>query len=638
MTPHAIQLHKEIRLVFWPWLLLLLVALYCLLPFHEGLWNFLDERNVLLPVGCFLGIPFLASLPFGSEFQYKTITHLLAQPKERRIIWAQKLLISLCASLSAAALYLLANRTELYVMPDFWRLCIWMAATAAGAITCTLIAKSSIGGLALSSGSFWIVFVVWSRLSDVARKDGILPASFLWASAAAFFVYCAGLILAGRRLFLHLESADGALTTDIASRSLFLHPGWLRARPRGAILNLIRREFHLLRLVWLFGFISLFVWTALLLFGYVRRNGTDFQIIPVVLALLFGLLTALLAGALSLGEERTQGTHEAQLTLPMPASIQWSVKLFVALSSSVVCAVCFPMSVFLVRGWFAADLFSYVDHGSLWIWVAEAISVTLLAFWCASIVKGTVRAILLFLPMLAALLLASSTGIQSAYSFSQRFRFQFQSATANLDPFSFAPYSLAFIDRHAEFLVIFIVVAPTLAVGLIQSRRMFSRQLEESKIRVVRRALPMPTALLVSSFLVSIGLFFVWNLRMEQQTILREAHRAIESFEANSREASSLQVTRLTFSELSKNSAVSSQTNRWLTGSTIVVRRDPVQPGEPFPSIQWPYEMAYPISTNSDEKLTPYSATIRTANGHTCNLRFRAASQTAGGILSHSCQ
>ena len=55
-----------------------------------------------------------------------------------------------------------------------------------------------------------------------------------------------------------------------------------------------------------------------------------------------------------------------------------------------------PLCVLLLRGWFAGAPSSYLGNVPVWVWYAEALVVTLIAFWCSSVVKSTVRAILLF--------------------------------------------------------------------------------------------------------------------------------------------------------------------------------------------------------------------------------------------------
>ena len=639
----SIQLRKEARNIFWPWLLLVFGAVLCLLPFpssYHWWWKLLDQGQIILPLGCFLGVPFLAALPFGSEFQQRTLTSLLAQPVDRGHVWLQKFLVVLIATGSTASLFAFANRVEFGVMPDLWAVAAWMAAAATGATVCTLVAKSSIGGLALSSGCFWIFLLAWSYVADQVRSNGILPIWFVGATVFAVLGYCVGSVLLARRVFLRLQSADGELGQDLLASSrlgfLALDFSWLRSRPRGPILNLLRREFHLLRIVWLLGTCSIFVWSALLLFGSIGRDRMELASIPIALAVLLGLMIALLAGALSLGEEKTQGTHEWQLTLPVSPSVQWSLKLLVALFSCAICAVGLPLCVLMARGWIAHDLYSYLGSVPLWFWFTAAISVTLLTFWSATAIKGTVRAILLFFPLIFALGFANAFVQDWSFSFSNRL---VQLFTTGIDPFSSFIMTMAWIDQRASFLPLLIgVMAAPVAVGLIQSHRMFSRHIKESTTQLLRRALPLLATVLASSFLVSTGFLFMSRLRVKREMILEQAHHLIEKFEVDSNGVSAPSVNRLTFDQLAKGASVSNDAQHWLSNATIVVHRDSINASEPEPMVRWPFETAYPVIAGQGKALVPYSAIIRTANGHTCNLRFWTAINALGGVVYQSCQ
>src|SRR5207249_7485832 len=61
-------------------------------------------------LGFWLGVPLLAALCFGEEFQHRTLPLLLSQPVERGQIWTEKWLVSTASILSAAVVYLLAWR------------------------------------------------------------------------------------------------------------------------------------------------------------------------------------------------------------------------------------------------------------------------------------------------------------------------------------------------------------------------------------------------------------------------------------------------------------------------------------------------------------------------------------------------
>src|SRR5262249_26755023 len=169
MSALAIQLPKEARQRLWPWLAVTVGGLVSLayMSRHSSTWNPIDNLlPFIFPLGSFLVLPLLASLPLGSEFQHGTFTTLLAQPIEQRELWLQKWIVTLAAILPPAVLYLMGCHLLWEFGREFWMAAGWIAAATAGAMAWTLIARSTLGGLALSSGSFWIFFVAWTYLSD----------------------------------------------------------------------------------------------------------------------------------------------------------------------------------------------------------------------------------------------------------------------------------------------------------------------------------------------------------------------------------------------------------------------------------------------------------------------------------------
>src|SRR5438552_3077704 len=110
MSPRATRLFKEGRTLFWPWCAVTSAGAVpmLLLAFSNhgvNLWpGFNPRHGAALDVslaGFVLGIPLLATLPFGSEFQHRTVSVLLSQPVNRMAIWAEKLAVTIVAALSA---------------------------------------------------------------------------------------------------------------------------------------------------------------------------------------------------------------------------------------------------------------------------------------------------------------------------------------------------------------------------------------------------------------------------------------------------------------------------------------------------------------------------------------------------------
>jgi len=641
MSAQTVQFRKEARQLLFPWTVTVFAGFFSLSNFSrtELSGSPIDLLNWIVPVGCFLAIPLLAALPLGGEFQHATFTLLLAQPVHRQNLWRQKMVITVAAVLPVTILFLFSAYRNQGFDGDLWPAAVWIVASTSGSIAGTLIARSAIGGLALSSGFHGILFAVWNRLADSQRHGGPLSPAFLWGTATILFCYAVGMVLLGRRMFLRLQAVEaGHGTNDLQFGARFLPriaTGWLRAKPHGAILNFIRREFHLLRVVWWLALLSLCVWISLLLFHVVRRDNIDTTPLPAGLAVILSLLIALLAGSLSLGEEKNWGTHSWQLTMPISPSTQWFIKLTFALVASFVCAVAIPLSALLTRGWIAGAPYSYLDETPLWNWLAAALSATLLAFWCATVVKGTVRSVVWFFPFLIALGFFAEVGVWIAGKLN--LAPLVNALLSRFDPFVIDRAIIAVLDPPHNFLPIYaLVVAPLSAVILIQTHRQFRENVDNGGFHVVRRMLPPIAVSAFSSFLLVVLFLLAQNVYAEKGKLAREMHIAIETLESRSGVANAAGIQRFAFEDLSKAHQLSDNTKRWLKGSTIVVRPELTGEGRQ-PSILWPYEYAFLISDSKVPNPVSYSALIHTPRGMTCNLGFSASAFDQVGFLYESC-
>ena len=86
----------------------------------------------------------------------------------------------------------------------------------------------------------------------------------------------AGLMLwLGWRLLARFQATGGMASDDLLMAGPDVMPGawagWLRCRPTGAVLNLIRKELRLLRPVWLISLLAALGWACLTLFGLLYR-------------------------------------------------------------------------------------------------------------------------------------------------------------------------------------------------------------------------------------------------------------------------------------------------------------------------------------------------------------------------------
>src|SRR5258706_3708658 len=142
MNPGAIRLQKEARALFWPWCIVMTAGVLTPVPYLSH-----PLREALGFLGLFFGIPLLATLPFGNEFQYGTFTLLLSQPARRVEILREKLMVTAVAVVSTAAVFFYS-----WVSEGQWVLAgLYLVAATASAPLWTLSSRSTMGGLALSA-------------------------------------------------------------------------------------------------------------------------------------------------------------------------------------------------------------------------------------------------------------------------------------------------------------------------------------------------------------------------------------------------------------------------------------------------------------------------------------------------------
>src|SRR4030095_14022049 len=103
MNAQKTRILKEARTLFWPWCIVILTGVLApLLPSTLRLWRFGGDMR---SVAFWIGLPLMATLALGSEFQHRTLMLLLSQPVDRKKLWAEKWIVLLVAVLSAGLVY-----------------------------------------------------------------------------------------------------------------------------------------------------------------------------------------------------------------------------------------------------------------------------------------------------------------------------------------------------------------------------------------------------------------------------------------------------------------------------------------------------------------------------------------------------
>jgi len=585
MDAKTTRILKEARPLFWPWCA---VAAAGVLPLAHPP----QSIGLISPIGFFLGIPLLATLSLGNEFQHRTLSLLLSQPVDRMEIWGEKLSVIVVAVVSAVLVFSLALRVTSF-HPDRQELAFagaWIVATTASATFWTLFTRSTVGGVALNVGvhAFISFTVPWANLADWLRARGYLaPGHPIVPSTVTFVFLCyAGVMLwLGRRSLARFQATGGMAGDDLLMAGPDVMPGalagWLRCQPTGAVLNLIRKEFRLLRPVWLVSLLAALGWACLSLFGLLHERGSsrNFETTVLILGVVSTLMIAILAGTLSLGEERTSGTLSWHLTLPVPARRQWLIKLFMALFAGFVGAGLVPLLIagrLLGSSHMLADVHVGVDL------LVGAVLLSFAAFWCACAVNGTVRAVLWVLPVMIALYFAGELGKWVGPVLTDLFFSRFdpfanlkfaKAVNSILDPELF--YTFGDVDWASRYGYNLARLAflwlPTLLLAAGQSYRLFRAEVRESALSLVRNLLPLAMVAFLCSFSLLAFFSFVGRAGDQKLIALFETIQAVETIQSGAAKLDAAHPLQLTVEDLAKASSLSKSTRRLLGNSHITL-------------------------------------------------------------------
>ncbi len=584
MNARTPRLLEETHPLLGPWCA---VALAGVVPLVYPL----DWTPLLYLIGFFV-VPVMATLSLGNEFQHRTFSLVLSQPVGRMEIWGEKLSVTIVAIVSAVLLFSLALRATSF-RPD-WRVWAfagaWIVAVTASSTFWTLFTRSTVGGIALNIGvqSFISFTIPWAKLADQLRARGyLLPGSHIVASTVTFIFLCyaGGMVWLGGRMLARFQATGGMGSDDLLMAGPDVLPGalagWLRCRPSGAVLNLIRKELRLLRPVWLISLLAAVGWACLTLIGLLHERGysRNFETAVAIVGVISTLLIAILAGSLSVGEEGTSGTHAWQLTLPAPSLLQWFIKLAVALFAGLVGAGLLPM---LIAGKLFGSSRVFVDVHLGGRWLLVVLLLTFAAFWCACALNSTVGAVLWVLPALGAVILTGIFGGWVARKFMDFVLSTFDPLAHHV--FAAAVRMLWWFWRLSspEELILTVLLVPALLFALFQSYRMFRAQLQNSTLSLVRNLWPL--AMVVFLWTFSLGAFyaFVDIAGMQTWELFGQTSWAIVRILPSAANSDAAHPLQLTVDDLAKavpsSFPLSERTRRWLRDSRITVTPDKDHP------------------------------------------------------------
>lgn len=589
MNPRII---KEIRLLFWPWCLVIAAALLPLLS--AGIHHFRELSAFLCGVGFFGGIPFLVALSLGGEFQQRTLSILFSQPVERAQIWAEKQMVLLSALLIAVLVFGLSwperdalnGHTLTFVGA-------WLIATISSTTFWTLTARSTIGGLVLAQVAQFGVVAVVANLG--LRIFGEEPSKVALCLAetigvALWIGYSGWMLWLSHRKLARFQATGGVAGDDLLMAGPRVLPAavgdLLRCRATSPTLNLIRKELRLLRPLWLIMLLFMACWICIVITVRLMPQTEEWktwrEALPMIAIAFYAPLAVILAGCLSLGEERSSGTHAWHLTLPVPIRQQWLVKLATALGAGTFSAFMVPFLTIsagqaLLGSPFGTEFswkFGKIDSLQDFVPIAMAGLASFPAFWCASVVNGAVRAALWTVPVVAILCAigglanwaANQTIVVAAELLSRIV------AHYELNPDYFGGGYYAFQVLMAVLPMLLVIV-----VALVQSSRLFRTQPGDSAFFVLRRLVPLAVVTFAATWIL-----YTWSAASLQQRstkLVREVQTAVAAAIKFAPELDTKHPMQLTVEDLAKAGPVSETMRHWLGHARITVRKQALRRG-----------------------------------------------------------
>jgi hypothetical protein len=590
MTAQNIRIMKEARALFWPWCGVMLVGLL-----HLAGVRFSFGQIDLTVVGFLLGVPLIAALSFGNEFQYRTASLLLAQPVSRIQVWREKLAVMLIAVLSVTLIYYVAWRQFLQSSLLGWVFSAAFLVMVVGSATLwILIARSSIGGLVLNVGVQGSILMVTAALLGVFSSDPLLPTpafSALLALLVAALCYAGFMLWLGWRKLAGFQATGVAAGPDLlASRPWFIPDSLARSfrwQPAGPTLNLIKKELRLLRPVWLLtiGWIAFLL--ALTPFKSVARHvSIDFEIIAVVAITMYLILVAILAGSIGMGEERQLGTHSANLTLPVSVRRQWLIKLGCNMSGGAICGLLVILVTYLLlrselpTGWQLQE-FVQLYRNSPQTLIYELCLIVLMAlpsFWSACAVDGTVRAAAWTLPGLAAL--ATAPAVARFIGDAHWLNRAINRVVIVAHPFPISNGRNGFTMFFPRFPLfhLLLTTGSVIALALFQSYRMFRREQAESVRTVIGRLVSLWIVLLICIFSTNVVVSYAQAIFDQQRDVLVEVAQAIDHLPLDPAKLDSAHPQPVTLQDMSRVYPLSETARTWLSNADINIYPRPANP------------------------------------------------------------
>jgi len=306
-----------------------------------------------------------------------------------------------------------ANRETLL---DLCYAALFVLATLGSVAWWTLIARTTIGGAVLTvAAQFVAVLGLQVGLSlftgaDMGFGDSRLPTLVCLGAP----LYSALFLWGGWRRFSRLEVTEPSYGEGLLAPGK-VEPGhsrwsWLRCRAGEGLLNLGRKELRLQKPLLLLAAVFSVCWLAVFALQWLQPHH-GYENVGDVLVCLFMPLALVLAGSLSLGEEKTLSVASWHLALPVSATRQWLVKLGVGAFTGAVLGLVLPLGLAWVSSWANEGGLLLKENKNGWIALASISGgLFVIGFWAATLVANTIRAALIAVAGLVPLFLCGMAG------------------------------------------------------------------------------------------------------------------------------------------------------------------------------------------------------------------------------------
>ncbi len=354
---------------------------------------------------------------FGSEFDHRTMGHLLVQPRSRGRIYLEKLGVAGGIAGTAAVIFFLTpSGSGVTGDPQILLLILGLAS----APFFTLISRSTLAGFVFTLAVPMALYLVLQTLLDVyhARVYPDLAdrsseeKALLWAGGV---IYLGAMALASWRVFKRLEWREGGAGGGSAPGLHALTGAWDRWIGRrwlgqAATAQLIRKELRLHVVPWLVAGILVGLWGLSLL---VRKWAPESEWGQVMARPSNGALFAgglgtfifLITGACAIAEERVLGTLEWQWTQPIPMARQWKIKVGVATALALTLGLVLPAALVWL-GFDAEALettFGQPDWQPIAAYAVALAALFATSLYASSVSQSSMKAVALTLMLLASL-------------------------------------------------------------------------------------------------------------------------------------------------------------------------------------------------------------------------------------------